>query len=138
MQIQNYDAKLARVTIAATVGGDSVTCRPSTLDLLVNKEPSLVCIDVPRKDFGDLVPALNNETTLYGENLVVAIRMGDEVLATETWREHVYDMRNFERCDIQRRIWRVGQERRAAAKRMEVFNRWRPVGDSRAAARRPR
>jgi hypothetical protein len=127
-QIQNYGEKPARVTIAASVGRELVACRPSTLDLLVNKEPSVVRIGVPRKDFGDLIPALNNETTLYDEDLVVEVRIDDEVVVSQTWHEHVYEISEFERCDIQRRIWKIGQERRAATQRARAFARWNPHG----------
>jgi hypothetical protein len=84
-------------------------CRPNPLDLLVNKEPSHVAIDVPRPELGDLVPQFNNETTLYGWELVLQVAVDNEQVAAETWREPVYDSETPERYAIQQRVWRRGR-----------------------------
>lgn len=86
--IQNYGTQLCRCGITATVGDRPVDCTPAIIDLLVNDPPKRVAIHVPRPDLGDLIEALNNETTLYGTELVLRVNDGKR-LTSATWREHV-------------------------------------------------
>lgn len=107
--LQNYGTQPARVSISASVDGQDVACAPPVLDLLVNTPKERVAISVPRPQLGDLVPALNNETTLYGAELEVVARTGKQEKRA-TWSELVYDAEtNRERHEIQRRIWRIGR-----------------------------
>jgi hypothetical protein len=107
--IQNYGTQPNRATVTAAVNGQPVNCRPNPLDLLVNTEPSRVAIDVPRPELGELVFQFNSETTLYGRELVLLVTVDDEQVATETWRESVYDSATEpERHAIQERVWRRG------------------------------
>jgi hypothetical protein len=86
-EIQNYGTKPVRVNLTAAVDDQPVELRPGTINLLVNAEPTQVGIAVPRPDLGDLVPEFNNETTLYGQELTLEIRVDDLSVAHEGWRE---------------------------------------------------
>ena len=64
-----------------------------------------VAIDVSRPELGEPVPEFNNETTLYGQELVLELAVANECAAAETWREHVYDSATErERHEIQQRL----------------------------------
>jgi hypothetical protein len=111
-EVQNRDAKPVRLHPRATVDGVPVeSCRPSTLDLLVNVPPETVVVHVRRPNQGDLVKAFNDETTLYGRELV--LELVDEaggVVASRAWTEAVYDAEaNRERHELQQAIWRIGR-----------------------------
>jgi rRNA maturation endonuclease Nob1 len=109
-QIQNYGTQPVRATLTAAVDGEPVICRPDTLDLLVNAEPSLVWIDVPRPRLGELVSQFGDEPTLYGRELMLEVTVDGECVAQETWHEHVYDdATETERYGIQQRVWRRGR-----------------------------
>jgi hypothetical protein len=106
----------------ASINGEPVTCRPSTLDLLVNTEPSRVVIDVPRPELGDLAPELNNEPTLYGQELLLEVTADDERVTTKTWRERVYDSATEpQRHEIQQRYWRMGRGEETEADRRAEY-----------------
>jgi hypothetical protein len=64
--VANYGTQQCRATFAASVDGHEVRCNPAFLDLIPNREPERIAIEVPRPDLGDLVPEFNNDTTLYG------------------------------------------------------------------------
>ena len=69
------------------MGDRAVDCTPAIIDLLVNQLPSRVAIHVPRPALGDLIEALDDETTLYGAELVLRVNDGKRVTST-TWKEH--------------------------------------------------
>jgi hypothetical protein len=107
--VQNYGNRPVRATLRATVSGQPVACQPDPVDLLVNRPPTLVHIDVPRPQLGELVPQFNNETTLYGEELRLEVVVGEQRWV-EVWREKVYDAETErERHDVQQRVWRMGR-----------------------------
>jgi len=111
-QVQNYGQQLARATVTASVGGVSVACQPSTLNLLVNTDPSWLYIAVPRPEMGDLVPAFGNEnaTTLYGGELLLEVSVDGALVMELRWSEHVYtEDENRDRHAIQQRVWRIGR-----------------------------
>ena len=83
--------------------------RPPEFELLVNAPPQRVTVDVPRPKLGELVPALSNATTLYGETLRLEVTADGE-RAEAVWQEHVYDEES-ERAqhDAQQRAWRLGR-----------------------------
>jgi hypothetical protein len=107
--VQNYGTQPARVTISASVEGQDVQSVPPVLDLLVNAPNERVAIIVPRPQLGDLVPAFSNETTLYGRELEVRARTGNQEKRA-TWSELVYNPEtNRQRHEIQQRVWRIGR-----------------------------
>jgi hypothetical protein len=59
--------------------------------MIVNQLPSRVRVYVPRTELADLVPALANEPTLYGCELVLEVSVDGEQVAAETWTETLYD-----------------------------------------------
>jgi hypothetical protein len=71
--VQNVGTKPMRYHVTARVVGTPVQVLDPTVDLLPNTPPTTVQIRVPRPDLGDLVKEFNNETTLYGEELVVEV-----------------------------------------------------------------
>jgi hypothetical protein len=67
-------------------------------------------ISVPRPERGDVAAQLNNETTLYDQELLVEVTVDDDPVATQTWRERVYDSTTEpQRYEIQQRYWRFGR-----------------------------
>jgi hypothetical protein len=106
--VQNYGTQPARVTISASIDERQVQCVPAHADLLVNAPFTRIAIIVPRPALGDLVPAFNNETTLYGRELEVRARTGKQEKRA-TWSELVYDAAtNLARHEIQQRVWKIG------------------------------
>jgi hypothetical protein len=105
--IQNYGTKPCRCGITASVGDRPVDCTPAIIDLLVSDPPKRIVIHIPRPERGDLVKAFDDETTLYGAELVVQVNDGRR-MTSKKWVEHVYTPdENRERHDIQQRLWRV-------------------------------
>jgi hypothetical protein len=68
-------------------------------------------VSVRRPDQGDLVKAFNNETTLYGRELLLElVDENGNVAASRTWTEALYDAEtNRERHELQQAIWRIGR-----------------------------
>jgi hypothetical protein len=109
-EIANEGTQRCRCEVLATVGQSTVQCQPPTIDLLANAPTEQVSIHVPRPELGDLVPEFNNEASLYGETLRVALILDGEEMTSEEWHEQVYDIEeNRERHGIQQRIWRRGR-----------------------------
>src|SRR5436190_11240177 len=54
-RVQNYGQRPARATFKASIDGQEVSWRPEVMDLLVNAPPTLLYIEVPRAELGDLV-----------------------------------------------------------------------------------
>jgi hypothetical protein len=71
--VVNRGSRAVTATVTARLGGQAVKARPPQLELLVNAAPVTTGIDVPRPQLGDLVHALNNVATLYGETLTVSV-----------------------------------------------------------------
>jgi len=63
-------------TVRASIEGVEVTVARAVVDLLPNAEPERVAIVVPRPQLGELMTECNNETTLYGNTLVVEANEG--------------------------------------------------------------
>lgn len=109
LQLANYGTGQCRCKVSAAVGTNDVECQPATLDLVANSGPTLVRVLVPRPDLGELMKECNDETTLYGETLVVRGVDGKDPVEA-TWREPVYDPATHrERHEIQQRYWRMGR-----------------------------
>ena len=106
--IQNHGTKPCRCGIAASVGDHPVDCTPAIVDLLVSDPPKRIAIHVPRPELGDLVKAFDDETTLYGAELVMQVNDGKR-RTSKTWAEHVYTSNeDAERYDVQQRLFRSG------------------------------
>jgi len=109
VEVANYGARQCRCRVEAHVAGAAVQCIPQTVDLIPNQPPQRVRVLVPRPHLGDLVPGLNNETTLYGEPLRIEL-ICDKQVATREWREKLYDAATERaRHEIQQRAWRFGR-----------------------------
>ena len=107
--IQNYGTQPCRCGIAATVGGQAVDCTPAITDLQANNPPTRIAVHVPRPRLGDLVPAFNHETTLYGAELSIQVNDGKRTTSAK-WIEHVHTpSENPERHAIQQRFWRFAR-----------------------------
>jgi PIN domain len=72
--IQNYGTQPVRAIVTGAVNGEAVVCRPDTLNLLVNAEPSRVDIDVPRPELGDLVPPSTMRRRFMGKSSCSRLR----------------------------------------------------------------
>jgi hypothetical protein len=109
VHIANYGTQQCRCEMSARVGGETVDCRPPTLDLMPNSPPEVVQVLVPRPQLGDLVPQFNNETTLYDKTLRVEAAAGKHK-ASHEWHEVIYTQEeNWQRHQIQQRVWRRGR-----------------------------
>jgi hypothetical protein len=107
--VQNYGTQPCRCGIAASVGDRPVDCAPAIVDLLVGDTPKRIAIHVPRPELGDLVKAFDDETTLYGADLIMQVNDGKR-MTSKTWAEHVYTpSENRERHDLQQRLWRAAR-----------------------------
>jgi hypothetical protein len=104
--VQNIDDRIIVGELAARIGSEEMVVEPRQVNLLVNVKPIAVLIFVPRPRLGDLVPALNNEPTLYGDTLELEMRVDGGVAASDEWSELVYDDANQQRAEIQQQIWR--------------------------------
>ncbi len=124
-KVQNYGTGPTHARLSANVDEYRVQTVPEELDLLANAPPESVVIRVDRRGLGDLMPECNNETTLYGRELVLTASAGDrETVAT--WSEAIYDPEtDVGRNAIQQSYWRIGRGNES-------------VGDLRAEARRER
>jgi hypothetical protein len=111
VEVVNYGTKQCRGFMKASVGDQQVECRPSYVDLIPSTPPQDVRVIVPRPELGDLVPAFNNETTLYGQTLSIEVSANDQkYTASQDWREKVYDPETEpQRATIQKRVWRLGR-----------------------------
>lgn len=111
-EAQNYDSKPIRLHPRATINGELVgICGPDPLDFIVNEPPKDVWVQLSRPEQGDLVKAFNDETTLYGEELLLTLidDQGNDV-ASRSWTEVVYDVEtNQDRYNLQQAIWRLGR-----------------------------
>jgi hypothetical protein len=103
--VQNVDTKIIAGELSARIGSDEVTVEPSMVNLLVNTTPTHLRIYVPRPRLGDLVPAFNNEPTLFGDKLELEMRVDGEIVASDEWGEVVYDDANAERAALQEQVW---------------------------------
>jgi PIN domain len=105
---QNYDSRPAHLTVRATVAGNPVRfVHPQVVNLLSNEAPTQLGIHASRPEQGELLHALNDATTLYGEELVLELLEGDDVVTQRAWREEVYDpVTDAARAETQARAWR--------------------------------
>jgi hypothetical protein len=111
-EVQNRDTKPVRLHARGEIGGVPVEeCDPDPLDLLVNEPPKTVRVVARRGAQGNLVPAFNNETTLYGKELVLSlVDENGNVVTSRTWTEVFYEAEsNRDRYELQQAIWRIAR-----------------------------
>jgi hypothetical protein len=122
LKLVNYGTRQCRCKVTARVGGEAVDCQPAVLDLVANDPPQPLRVLVPKPELGDLMAECNNETTLYGEELVVQIVDGDGPPVESVWRELIYDSETHrERYEVQQRYWRMGRGQETEADRRAAY-----------------
>lgn len=121
VHVANYGELRCRGMFTASIDGREVTCNPPMRDLVPGDPEQRIEIIVPSPELGDLVPALNNETTLYSRTLVFKASDGENV-ASQEWREHIYDSQTeLARHEAQQRAWRIGRGKDTADDRRAEF-----------------
>ena len=109
--VSNTGDKAAMDCVLTTEISDGIgQVHRANFNLGPNQLDHRVPIGLERPRLGDLVPALANETTLYGRTLTVRVRAGRLWRARAVYREANYDpSTDAARYEAQQKTWSRGR-----------------------------